>query len=486
MLPDCLIHTILSHIGYKEAARLTILSKSWLQAWLTHPNMEFRVYDFKYIKKVDEIMERYRDKKIPIEKFNLSIFSSGEVLSLIDKWLKIALQNGVNHLEFGYVDFGRTLYPLPHVFTILAAKSLRKLVLKDCDLMQLSLSSGHVAKYGDSLRELCLLGVRLDDNMLQTLVTTCPMIVSFSIKHCIGLKKIELQNLQKIKMVSIHIDKKQPVEIQAPTLEHLVFCGLAEKSLMLDIGACQNLKSLKLSSVRISDGLLAHLTSRCQFLESLMLDNIVSKGLEKSKVCESQSLKNLEIRCCSGTTVIDAPNLESLDYVGNEIPVLKTTKTFGPLKHSRLELYSRENISDLWFRKLRKYLFNSNSWSHVTLHFPSCIKIDLENWDPCRGIFAIPQVDVLNVHLIGSLKCPSFADALLWSCHPRKLNLFSTKQMITYFNNHLMYMKNSSRSNPWQYQLKDLRVHKFDLEDLRKQPVEHNERRRIRFSLYWR
>lgn len=189
--------------------------------------------------------------------------------------------------------------------------------------------------------------------------------------------------------------------------------------------------------------------------------------------------------------MIDAPNLESLDYVGNEIPVLKTTKTFGPLKHSRLELYSRENLSDLWFRKLRNFLFNSNSWSHVTLHFPSCIKIDLENWDPCRGIFAIPQVDVLNVHLIGSLKCPSFADALLWSCHPRKLNLFSTKQMITYFNNHLMYMKNSSRSTscgskPWTCQLKDVRVYKFDLEDLRRQTVEPNERRRIRFSLDWR
>ncbi|XP_016500028.1 putative F-box protein At1g49610 [Nicotiana tabacum] len=281
MLPDCLIHTVLSHFGYKEAARLTILSKTWLQAWLTHPNLEFRVYGFKHIKKVDEILERYRDKKIPIEKFNLSIFGSGEVLPLIDKWLKIAFQNGVNHLEFGYVDFGRVLYPLPHVFTILSAKSLRKLVLKDCDLMQLSLSSGPVSNYCDSLRELSLLGVRLDDNMLQTLVTTCPMIVSFTIKHCIGLKKIKLRNLQKIKMVSIHIDKKQPVEIQAPTLEHLVFCGLAEKTLMLDIGACQNLKSLKLSSVRISDGFLAHLTSRCQFLESLMLDNIVSIGLRK-------------------------------------------------------------------------------------------------------------------------------------------------------------------------------------------------------------
>ncbi|KAJ8547986.1 hypothetical protein K7X08_021222 [Anisodus acutangulus] len=441
---------------------------------------------------MDEILKRYRDRKIPIDKFSFTISApSGEVVfPLTDKWLRIALQNGVKHLEFGYTDFGcRTLlYPLP-VFIILAEKSLRKLVLKDCDLMKVSLlSCGTLANYCDSLREISLLGVRLDDNMLQTLFTTCPMIVSFTIKHCIGLKKIELRNLQKIKMVSVHIDKEQPVEIQAPTLEHLFYCGRAEKTLKLDIGACWNLKSLKLSCVKISDGFLENLTSGCQFLKSLMLDNIVSKGLHKFKVCGSQSLKKLEIRGCNGIAVIDAPNLESLEYVGCQIPVLKTVKTFGPLKHSRMELYHCSNLNALWFCKLRKFLFNSNSLFHITLHFPQCIKIDMENWDPYRGLFTIPQVDVLNVHLAWPMECPTFVDALLWSCQPRGLNLFSTKQMMTCFNSHLMCMKSSSLSTcrgskPWQSQLRDVRVHR---EDLSRQPVEHNERGRICFSLDWR
>lgn len=78
--------------------------------------------------------------------------------------------------------------------------------------------------------------------------------------------------------------------------------------------ACQNLKSLKLSCVKISDGFLEHLTSRCEFLESLMLDNVVSKGLRRFKVCGSQALKKLVIRGCNGVAVIDAPNLESLEY----------------------------------------------------------------------------------------------------------------------------------------------------------------------------
>ncbi|XP_059317256.1 F-box protein At5g03100-like isoform X2 [Lycium ferocissimum] len=490
MLPDCVTHIVLSHLGFKEAARMSIISKTWLRAWLTHPNLEFRIYDFKCIKTIDEILERYREENIPIEK--LSFYVSGEVFPLIDKWFRIALQNGVKYLEFGYTDYGChfqhiLLYPLP-VFTILAAKSLRKLVLKDCDLMQLPLLSSGVANYCDSLRDLSLIGVRLDDNMLQTLLTTCPMIVSFTIKHCIGLEKIELRNLQKIKMVFIHIDRKQPVEIQAPTLEHLFYCGLAEKSLKLDIVACLNLKSLKLSCVKISDRFLEKVTFECQSLESLMLDNVVSKGSKKFKVCGSQSLKKLEIRGCDAIAVIDeAPNLESLEYVGCHIPVLKTGKTFGPLKHSRMELYHCSNLNALWFCKLRKFLFNSNSLFQITLHFPKCIKIDMGHWDPYRGLFTIPQVDVLNVHLAWSMECPVFMDALLWSCHPRRLNLFSTIQMITCFNNHLMRTKSSSLSSshgskPWQSQLVDVRVHR---EDLSGQPVEHNEKRRICFSLDW-
>lgn len=155
---------------------------------------------------------------------------------------------------------------------------------------------------------------------------------------------------------------------------------------------CQNLKSLKLSCVKISDGFIEHLTSRCEFLECLMLDNIVSKGLKRFKVCGRQSLKKLVIRRCNGIAMIDAPNLESLEYVGHQVPVLKTAKTFGPLKNSRIELYRVGNLNALWFCKLRKFLFNSNSLLHITLHFPKCNKIYMQNWDPYRGLFDIPKL----------------------------------------------------------------------------------------------
>ncbi|KAG5587527.1 hypothetical protein H5410_047961 [Solanum commersonii] len=53
------------------------------------------------MEKVDSIIERYRDEKTPIEKFELSDTSfSEEIFPLFDKWLHIALQSGVKDIIF--------------------------------------------------------------------------------------------------------------------------------------------------------------------------------------------------------------------------------------------------------------------------------------------------------------------------------------------------------------------------------------------------
>lgn len=71
------------------------------------------------MKIVDTIMERYRDEKISIEKFELN------GVCPFEKWIDIAFQNGAKELVIGgYYDIS-----LP-IFTIMASKSLRELVLK--------------------------------------------------------------------------------------------------------------------------------------------------------------------------------------------------------------------------------------------------------------------------------------------------------------------------------------------------------------------
>lgn len=103
ILPKSVIHQILSYLTFKEAAQLSILSKTQLQASLTHPNLKF-TFGSSYENMV-KIMERYGDGKIPIDKFefiNIAI-SQGYLSSLIDKCLGITLQNGVKDVD--YKDF---------------------------------------------------------------------------------------------------------------------------------------------------------------------------------------------------------------------------------------------------------------------------------------------------------------------------------------------------------------------------------------------
>ncbi|KAM3327054.1 hypothetical protein P3S67_002180 [Capsicum chacoense] len=445
ILPECLIQKILCFLSYKEAVKMSILSKTWLQASLTLPNLKFTVDhsngNMKIV--VDNIMERYRKGKIAIEKFELGTtlsrdnYVSCRVFSRIDKWLDVAIQNGVKDLVLTHGSYRL------HIFTILAAKSLRELVLEYCNLMPVSLSSGVVNC--NCLRKLSLLYVTLDEHMLQTLLKSCPLIVSFILNCCLGLEKIELLNLQKIKSVSIRKLKNQRVKIEASTLEHLSYSGFSEG---LDVVECPNLKYLELSDVYISDGFLQHLISRSQFLESLMLDG-VSCWSKRFNTFKSQSLKILKIvnfRTYFGIKEIDAPNLVSIECKGSDIPELKFARVSSQLKHSKIVAICRNNVNAAWFGKLRKFLSNFTTWSQVSLDFSSTYNLINMNDSQLHLRVATPQVDVLNVDIRSSWELPTFVDALLLTCRPKRLNLHSSIKVNKCFISRLISMKNSRHS----------------------------------------
>ncbi|WMV26230.1 hypothetical protein MTR67_019615 [Solanum verrucosum] len=371
---------------------MSILSKTWLRSWFTHPNIEFKYpYSGRNLELVDTIMKRYRDEKIPMDKFELSYSFYPQVSQPIDKWLDIVLQNGVKYLFFEVHNFS-----LP-IFTILAAKSLTELVVDWCTLMPISFSSD--VTNCNSLRKLSLTHVKLDENMLQTLLNCCPLIVSFIFHYCWGFKKIELTlNLQKIKSVSIKSrEQNELVKIQAPTLEHLTYDSYLWGK--LDTVECQNLKSLDISYVRISD----------EFLQNL--------------ISGSQSLKDLKIRNCEDIEEIDSSNLESLEYMGYKIPKLKIARQ---LKNLKINLQCFSSLKAAWFCNLRKLLSNSISCPEISLDFSQCNGINLTDLRLHQEV-ATPKVDILNVNCTWTNgQCRTFLDALLWSCHPRRLNIQST------------------------------------------------------------
>ncbi|PHT26291.1 hypothetical protein CQW23_34094 [Capsicum baccatum] len=195
-------------------------------------------------------MERYKDRKTPIGKFELSnYYANSQVFPLIDEWLDIALQNGVKDL---FVKC--PLYPLP-IFTILGAKSLRELVLVGCTLLPDSLYSGVVSC--NSLRKLSLSSVRLDENMFQTLLNSCPLVVSVTLEYCSGLEKIKSDSLKVLKIQYCG----EIWEIDAPNLVTLEYiCRIWTKhSKLSGMG-----KALKVSS-QIETGNLLKLSMVCSY-----------------------------------------------------------------------------------------------------------------------------------------------------------------------------------------------------------------------------
>ncbi|WMV47484.1 hypothetical protein MTR67_040869 [Solanum verrucosum] len=193
---------------------MSILSKTWLQEWSNLPNLEFTINCWEgNINTANTTMERYRKGKIPIQKFELleTFANSHEDFPLIDKWLDIALQNGVKHLFLNFKS-----YPMP-ILRILAAKSLRELDVQGS--MPDSLSSGVVNC--KSLRKLSLSHLRLDENMVQTILNSCPFIVSLILEYCTGkLQKIKSDSLKVLKIHHRGIE-----EIDAPNLVSLDYMG---------------------------------------------------------------------------------------------------------------------------------------------------------------------------------------------------------------------------------------------------------------------
>ncbi|KAG5584539.1 hypothetical protein H5410_044973 [Solanum commersonii] len=209
---ESLIHKIFSYLSHEDAANSSLLSKTWLQAWLTQPSLKFKVEYGKgnnNRKIVDKIMERYKEEKYPIDKFELDITSSPYHHALafprIDNWLDIALQNGVQDVVCK-VDVPS--YPFP-ISAFLASKSLRELVLTD-------------------------------HNVLQTLVNCCPLMV----EKCSLLTKIELRNLQNIKSLDIRFNF-----VYGELHERFNICRSSQSLKVLTIDGCKDIGEIDASNL---------------------------------------------------------------------------------------------------------------------------------------------------------------------------------------------------------------------------------------------
>ncbi|XP_019231103.1 PREDICTED: putative F-box protein At3g58860 [Nicotiana attenuata] len=157
-LPTKILHQILSRLPTKTAARTSVLSKPWLKACSTNPNLSFDEFDFnphlnsnkfylarqpgksvdfhgKFLRIVDDILERYLREKLPISSIKLciSFFDETDCNGLVDKWLDIIAKKNVS--QFALLVKSRSGKFSLSADIIFSMELLEQLELNSCKIL---------------------------------------------------------------------------------------------------------------------------------------------------------------------------------------------------------------------------------------------------------------------------------------------------------------------------------------------------------------
>ncbi|MED6156179.1 hypothetical protein PIB30_012194 [Stylosanthes scabra] len=345
-LPKGILHDILGKLPDKDAAKTCVLSKSWRQTWFSFPILSLCSDDLPsspkdiFIDYVTKRLMRLHDQSLTIKEFKLTLgytIDRRQLAHHIDQWIQMAIESGVEVLELrltgGIMDYWYK-YNLPLCVT--KAKSLTKLVLSGGIRLDPAFLN-HSLKFF-SMRTLSFSHIHFgDERVLEHFISHCPLIEHLTLEFCemdnpqsrgdppgsrtYPVKSLSLRGLQKLK--GADVKGILEVYIDAPNLENLCYRAPSDRnaSFKLNLDSCTKLKCLSLWGLRITDKWLLELLYKIPFLESLMLHSCsISEWLYISGL----KLKFFRLLCCSNLKllVIDAPNLLSCDYRGDDKPAI--------------------------------------------------------------------------------------------------------------------------------------------------------------------
>jgi hypothetical protein len=188
-VPKIILHDIMSMLLEKDAARTSVLSKSWLETWYTFPMLSFS--DTKIVKTLPQPKEnltrtrkyfidcvnksllRFYVRRLAIKEFKLSVrcFELRYMSKDVDFWLMLASESCVEILEL-ILPIQGECYVLPK--GVIEVKSLSKLLLNGrirIDQTFMNLSTRLFL-----LRELYLYVPFGDEQAIEHLISCCPLI----------------------------------------------------------------------------------------------------------------------------------------------------------------------------------------------------------------------------------------------------------------------------------------------------------------------
>ncbi|XP_074281361.1 uncharacterized protein LOC141606214 [Silene latifolia] len=465
-LPEFILHNILSTLDTKEAGRASVLSKRWYQVWSCIPVLDFRLQYYKmvywdvstkygfnvdddviqsFLGFIDKTMQRYDTQKYRIRKLHLELPTPDKKIeSLVDRWIRIAVQNLVQELSINTLLHYTSDYRLPEI--LFRAKSLnvlkcRDIVLPYYETMELV-----------SLEYLTLIQKNVDmihTDMLQRIISFCPL--------------VEFITTTDLGNISLPWERKQSKFKTSPLRKFVYgqFNRFSTWPLEMNVVVLKNLRKLEIICATITDDIVSELLYGLVALESLVLD---SCSLLECIMISSVSLKELRIK--KGLDLmkvtIDAPNLIKFWYnceVNTSLSLIRVLDhcdaQFSPL------LYTMEDfITTDWFFKLKKILEDSKFFQSLVIDLPSYLGIDVEE-DRLRTAvtdrpYKLRELKLHEPYTWDGIESPLMGlDGLFWICHPGVLSITTS-------------LKNSSAESildilkckvqSWKHSLKSIEV----------------------------
>ncbi|GJY97569.1 F-box domain containing protein [Tanacetum coccineum] len=323
------------------------------------------------------------------------IFRLPDILLSVSSLTSLKLCNCVQVLEIDITNrnlmhippYG-PIFRLPDI--LLSVSSLTSLKLCNCEWPSSLMVNGVKFK---SLKLLRLEYLRLDEEVIKILTTSCPLLEELTVIDCSGFKRFCVYGLQNLQIVRFCYEK----------------CDTA----MCELASCKKLTTLHYSGYPFpSSKGFTDLSSHFPFLENLFLD--LPDGCNSLKL-SSHSLKTFVLcsECELEDIDINAPNLLLFEYIGYLRMFGSMVTNPVPLKACMI-FDSSYYVDTLLFKNLRRFLDKKIKFRELKLKI--CDHID--DFEELKLIQSAPyELEHVDLDRVMIQEVPAYlalVEAILW------------------------------------------------------------------------
>ncbi|XP_023741960.1 FBD-associated F-box protein At5g56370 [Lactuca sativa] len=375
-----LMQNIQLRLPVNAAAQSSVLSKSWLHAWSTIPNLIFHVPKEEERKQlmlvyIDNTLRKYLRDNIPIESFELNIrLGRNEHASLAEQWIRsVATKTCLKELSFT-IKFDQVYMNLPD--EILSCVNITKIRVWATYVMDhaVRMTSSHQSPIIKcvSLRELHLFRVRISQQLLDHILSSCRLLENIKLKSCSqDLKTIKIKSLpclDKLEIYTNDIRHCPSVEINNVPNLRMFKCDLQPMGIKgMHILPFSSVHSISLGSsvtelwiggpgLVTDDASVDMIKTGVPFLESLTLN----MGFWKLENCRFTfaSIKRLSLIWLPDNHIginLNTPKLLFLHLDGSTMPSL-SFPTSTTLEEITFRMKPRKSFDASFLLKMREAL----------------------------------------------------------------------------------------------------------------------------------